>query len=97
MARRWVHRGALCLRRVAPSWDALDSLSSACEWGRADSQGGGGKGERVEEIFVNIETWLGALGAWAYVVAPLVMMVVAILPVPAEAPAMAANPKGAAL
>ncbi|MDA0328299.1 MAG: VTT domain-containing protein [Gemmatimonadetes bacterium] len=43
----------------------------------------------MEEIFVNIETWLGALGAWAYVVAPLVMMVVAILPVPAEAPAMA--------
>lgn len=41
------------------------------------------------EIFANVETWLAAMGVWAYVVAPLVMAAVSILPVPAEAPAMA--------
>ena len=42
----------------------------------------------MAEIFANIETWLVAMGAWAYFVAPLVMAVVSILPIPAEAPAM---------
>lgn len=42
----------------------------------------------MTEIFANVETWLAAMGIWAYVVAPLVMAVVSIVPVPAEAPAM---------
>ena len=42
----------------------------------------------MAEIFVTLEGWLSTLGGWAYVVAPLVMTVVAVLPVPAEAPAM---------
>jgi uncharacterized membrane protein YdjX (TVP38/TMEM64 family) len=43
----------------------------------------------MEAFFGNIEYWLEDLGSWAYVVAPLVMAVVALLPIPAEAPAMA--------
>jgi uncharacterized membrane protein YdjX (TVP38/TMEM64 family) len=43
----------------------------------------------MEAYFGNIEFWLADLGGWAYVVAPLVMAVVAVLPIPAEAPAMA--------
>ncbi|MBT8488143.1 MAG: TVP38/TMEM64 family protein [Gemmatimonadetes bacterium] len=42
----------------------------------------------MADIFANVETWLAAMGVWAYVVAPLVMAAVSILPVPAEAPAM---------
>ena len=42
----------------------------------------------MTEIFANVETWLAAMGVGAYVVAPLVMAAVSILPVPAEAPAM---------
>lgn len=42
----------------------------------------------MTDIFANIEVWLEAIGVWAYVVAPLVMAIVSILPVPAEAPAM---------
>lgn len=42
----------------------------------------------MTEIFANIEGWLAAMGVWAYVLAPLVMAVVSVLPVPAEAPAM---------
>lgn len=42
----------------------------------------------MSEIFANIEVWLDAMGVWAYVVAPMVMAVVSILPIPAEAPAM---------
>ena len=42
------------------------------------------------EVFLgSIDVWLADLGAWAYVVAPLVMAAVAVFPVPAEAPAMA--------
>lgn len=43
----------------------------------------------MTEIFVGIEAWLLSIGPWAYVVAPLVMATVSVLPVPAEAPAMA--------
>jgi len=43
----------------------------------------------MEAFFGNIEFWLAEMGVWAYVVAPLVMAVVAVLPIPAEAPAMA--------
>lgn len=43
----------------------------------------------MTEIFANIEAWLAALGPWAWIVAPLIMAAVAVLPVPAEAPAMA--------
>ncbi len=46
-------------------------------------------GSAVTEIFANVEAWLAAMGLWAYVVAPLVMAAVSVLPVPAEAPAMA--------
>lgn len=42
----------------------------------------------MEELFADLEYWLGEIGVWAYVVAPLVMAAVAVLPVPAEAPAM---------
>ena len=39
-------------------------------------------------MFVAMETWLAGMGDWALLVAPLVMAGVAILPIPAEAPAM---------
>jgi uncharacterized membrane protein YdjX (TVP38/TMEM64 family) len=42
----------------------------------------------VDEFFYNIGDWMQAAGPWAYVVAPLVTASVAILPIPAEAPAM---------
>ena len=42
----------------------------------------------MHEIFYDIGEWLEAAGNWAYVLAPLVMAMVAILPIPAEAPAM---------
>ena len=40
-------------------------------------------------MFSDIGVWLGEIGWWAYVVAPLVMTIVAVLPVPGEAPAIA--------
>jgi len=43
----------------------------------------------MELVFSTIHIWLSDLGRLAYVVAPLVMTVVAILPLPAEAPALA--------
>lgn len=43
----------------------------------------------MELVFSNIDLWLADLGQLAYVVAPLVMTIVAILPLPAEAPALA--------
>ncbi len=43
----------------------------------------------MDGLFTDIDVWLSGLGAWAYVVAPAVMAVVSILPIPAEAPAMA--------
>lgn len=43
----------------------------------------------MEAVFTNIELWMAGLGGWALVVAPLVMAIVSILPIPAEAPAMA--------
>lgn len=43
----------------------------------------------MQAIFSDIGVRLAELGGWAYVVAPLVMAVVAVLPVPAEVPAMA--------
>ena len=43
----------------------------------------------MEAFLGSIEFWLADLGGWAYVVAPLVMAGVAVLPIPAEAPAMA--------
>jgi uncharacterized membrane protein YdjX (TVP38/TMEM64 family) len=42
----------------------------------------------LEQFFYDIGAWLDALGGWAYLIAPLIMAGVAILPVPAEAPAM---------
>jgi len=42
----------------------------------------------LEQFFYSIGDWMQAAGPWAYVVAPLVMACVAILPIPAEAPAM---------
>jgi len=45
--------------------------------------------EDVEGVIEGIGLWLAELGVWAYVVAPLVMTVVSVLPIPAEAPAMA--------
>lgn len=43
----------------------------------------------MEELLANIGYWVEGLGVWKYVAAPLFMTVVAILPIPAEAPAMA--------
>ena len=43
----------------------------------------------MDAFFANIEAWMAGLGGWAYAVAPLVMTGVSILPIPAEAPAMA--------
>lgn len=42
----------------------------------------------MESLFADIGTWLRGIGAWAYLAAPAVMALVAIFPVPAEAPAM---------
>jgi uncharacterized membrane protein YdjX (TVP38/TMEM64 family) len=42
----------------------------------------------LEQFFYEIGEWMQAAGPWAYAVAPLVMAGVAILPIPAEAPAM---------
>jgi uncharacterized membrane protein YdjX (TVP38/TMEM64 family) len=43
----------------------------------------------VEGFFTDLGGWIAELGTWAYLVAPLVMMLVAVLPIPAELPAMA--------
>ena len=43
----------------------------------------------MDGLFSNIGLWLAELGAWAYLVAPLVMATISICPIPAEAPAMA--------
>ena len=45
-------------------------------------------GETVDALFTAIGDWLASLGPSAYLFAPLVMAAVAVLPVPAEAPAM---------
>ena len=42
----------------------------------------------MDQLLTDLATLLEALGPWAYVAAPVVMAAVAILPVPAEAPAM---------
>ena len=42
----------------------------------------------MDGIFAAVELWLAGLGPWALVAAPLVMAAVAVLPLPAEAPAM---------
>ena len=42
----------------------------------------------MEQFFYDIGDWMEAIGGWAYLIAPLVMAGVAILPIPAEAPAM---------
>lgn len=41
----------------------------------------------MEAILNDIGTWIQSIGPWAYVFAPLLMMVVAIVPIPAEIPA----------
>ena len=40
----------------------------------------------MEQFFYDIGAWMEAIGGWAYLIAPLVMAGVAILPIPAEAP-----------
>ena len=42
----------------------------------------------MEALVYDFGTWLESIGAWAYVFAPLAMAVVAILPFPAEFPAV---------
>lgn len=42
----------------------------------------------MEQLFTDLGHWLEGIGVLAYVVAPLIMAAVAILPIPAEAPAM---------
>lgn len=42
----------------------------------------------MDLLFADIGNWLGGMGPLAYIVAPLVMACVAILPIPAEFPAM---------
>ena len=42
----------------------------------------------MESLFADAGSWLQSIGPWALVLAPLLMAAVAILPVPAEAPAM---------
>jgi len=42
----------------------------------------------VEDLVVNIGTWIETVGPLGYVLAPLLMVTVAILPFPAEFPAM---------
>lgn len=42
----------------------------------------------MEALVYQFGMWLESIGVWAYVLAPLAMTVVAILPIPAEFPAM---------
>ncbi len=42
----------------------------------------------MDTFFTDTQLWLEGAGTWALVVAPLIMAAVAILPIPAEAPAM---------
>ncbi len=42
----------------------------------------------MDALFTDIGSWLSGLGPLAYLLAPLVMAAVAVLPIPAEAPAM---------
>lgn len=42
----------------------------------------------MESLFYELGGWLEGVGGWAYLIAPLVMAAVAILPIPAEAPAL---------
>lgn len=42
----------------------------------------------MESLFYELGGWLEGVGWWAYLIAPLVMAAVAILPIPAEAPAL---------
>lgn len=42
----------------------------------------------MDVVLADIITWIEAAGAWAYVFAPMLMMMVAILPIPAEFPAL---------
>lgn len=42
----------------------------------------------METLFGQIGGWLDGVGWWAWLIAPLLMATVAILPVPAEAPAL---------
>ncbi len=44
--------------------------------------------ELVSEALAAMSGWVGGLGAWSLVFAPLFMALVSVLPVPAEAPAM---------
>lgn len=43
----------------------------------------------MDALFSNVELWMSGLGDWALLVAPAIMATVSILPIPAEAPAMA--------
>ncbi len=42
----------------------------------------------MEALVYDIGTWLQSIGAWAYLFAPMLMAGVAILPIPAEFPAL---------
>lgn len=42
----------------------------------------------MESLFYELGGWLEGVGWWAYLIAPLVMAAIAILPIPAEAPAL---------
>lgn len=42
----------------------------------------------MTEFLADVGLWMGSLGGWAYMAAPLVMAAVAVFPIPAEAPAM---------
>lgn len=42
----------------------------------------------MNAFFVGVEAWLAGMGPWAVLLALALMVIVAILPVPAEAPAM---------
>lgn len=47
-----------------------------------------GDGSGVEALFDQVGGWLDGVGWWAYAIAPLIMAAVAVLPIPAEAPAV---------
>jgi uncharacterized membrane protein YdjX (TVP38/TMEM64 family) len=42
----------------------------------------------MDTFFTDVQLWLETIGIWAYVAAPVIMAMVSILPIPAEAPAM---------
>jgi len=78
---------AICWSRASPATAGDGGRNRFLRASVESEEGESGK-EHVEELFYSIEIWLEAAGPWALLLAPLLMAVVAVLPFPAELPAM---------